>query len=75
MRVARLLLLLLVPGAEASEAAAVISVGTVLLLVGSCIACCCLSGVGMYFVCCRRLADYRQDIGGLELVEEGEEKR
>ena len=65
------LLLLLAPTCvEASEAAAVLSLGTLLILVGICIACCCFSGVGVYFCCLRRMADYTQDIGALELDEE-----
>ena len=67
------LLLILAPTCvEASEAAAVLSVGTLLILVGICIACCCFSGVGVYFCCFRRMADYQVDVGALELDEEKE---
>ena len=65
------LLLLLAPHAvEASEAAAVLSVGTVLLIFGSMVACCCFAGIGAYFCCCRRLADYEVDIGALEVKDD-----
>ena len=65
------LLLLLAPtSVAASEAAAVLSVGTLLLLVCLCVGCCCCAGIGTYFVCFRRMADYQQDIGALELQED-----